>query len=69
MKEGLTNNYSLCEAEVILKSCYGEWERYMTKKTARLLEALKAHRRLEKHQALTETPAWAVVGFLNSIRS
>lgn len=47
MKEALTKNYSLCAAEVILKSCYGEWERDVTKKTARLLEALRVHRRLE----------------------
>lgn len=36
MREALTNHHPLCEAEAVLKSCCGEREGDLAKKTARL---------------------------------
>lgn len=47
LREALTRNYCVREAQAILRSCYGECERNGTKKTARLPEAVRARERLE----------------------
>lgn len=46
LREALTSNYCVREAQAILRSCYGECERD-GKKTAQLPEAVRAHERLE----------------------